>query len=73
MRTLGSQLWTGKPSVPLNLQVGRLELLMVVSCPNQVNTVVMIMHIKVAEPSDDTTTTTMPTVEGLEKSGSATC
>ena len=70
MRTLGSQLWTGRPSVRQNLQARRLELLMVVLCPNQVTTDVMIVHIKVAKPSDGSTTTTMLDVVGLEKSGS---
>ena len=63
MRTLGSQLCTGKPSVPQNLQARRLEVLMVVSCP-QVTTVVMIVHMKVAKPSDVSTTTTMLAVGG---------
>ena len=70
MRTLGSELWTSKPWVPQNLQAPRLEL-MVVSCPNQVTTVVMIVHMKVAKPSDGSTTTTMLAIGGLKKSGSA--
>ena len=45
-RTLGSQLWTGKLSVRQNLQAQWLELLMVLLCPNQVTTVVMIVHNK---------------------------
>ena len=70
MTTLGSQLWIGKPSVPQKLQARRLELLMVVLCPNSVKTVVMIVHIKVAKPSDGSTTTKMLAVGGLEKLGS---
>ena len=59
MMTPCSQLWTGKPSAPQNLQAGLLELLMVVWCPNQVTTAVMIVHMKVAKPSDGSTKTTM--------------
>ena len=41
---------------------------MVVSCLNQDIAVVMIVHMKVAKPSDGSTTTTMLAVGGLEKS-----
>ena len=68
MTTLGSQLWTGKLSVPQNLQARRLELLMVVSCLNQVTSVVIISHMKVAKQSDGSTTTTMLAFGRLEKS-----
>ena len=71
MRTLGLHFWTGKPSVPQNLQARQLELLMVVSCLNKVTTVVMIVRMKLAKPSDGSTTTTMLAVGGLEKSGLA--
>ena len=71
MMALGLQPWTGKPSVLQSLQARRLELLMVVSCPNQVTTVGMIVHMKVAKLSDGSTTITMLAVGGLEKSGSA--
>ena len=65
MRTLGSRFWAVKLRVPQNLQAGRLELLMVVSCLDQVTTVVMIVHMTVVKP------TTMLAVGGLEKAGCA--
>ena len=42
---------------------------MVVLCLNKVTTVVMIVHIKFAKPSDGSTTDRMLAVGGLEKSG----
>ena len=66
MKTLGSQLWTGKLSVSQNLQERRLELLMVVSCLDRVKAVVAIVHMNFEKPSDESTTTTMLAVGRLE-------
>ena len=57
-----------QPFHTAKLQARRLELLMVISCLDQVTTIVMIVHIKVAKPSDGSTMTTMLAV-GWSKVG----
>ena len=71
MMMLGSQPWIGKPSAPQCLQVRRLRLSMVVLCPNQMTTIVVIVQMQVAKLKNGSTTTTTMAVGGEEESGSA--